>query len=193
MGAHHLIPMLGKPKMSTISGVKLQTLFDTAAGSRSRALALHVVCIVIASLVITLSAKVSIPFYPVPLTLQTLAVLLIGLGLGPRLGPVSVTLYLFQGAMGLPVFAGAPANGVGLSYMAGPTGGRSSTTALAAMLVGTVLIYLPGLIWLGYVVGWDKPVLQFGLYPFIYGDLLKLCLGALCVPLAWKALDPTSR
>lgn len=158
---------------------------------------------------LTVSAKVQIPFYPVPMTMQTFVVLLTGIAYGTRLGVTTLLLYLGVGALGLPVFAGTPEKGIGLAYMLGPTGGyligfviavaicgwlaergwdrRPLTTAIA-MLAGNVLIYLPGLLWLGTVVGWDKPIVQWGLTPFLLGDLFKLLLAAGMLPLVWKAI-----
>ncbi len=168
------------------------------------------VVVVLASLLLTLSAKISIPFYPVPLTMQTFVVIGLGLALGPTLGVAAVGLYLLQGALGLPVFAGTPEKGIGLAYMAGPTGGylagfvlaaaltgwlakrgwdRSMATAFLAALAGAVILYVPGLLWLGTIVGWDKPVLEWGLYPFIPGDLAKTMLAAIAFPATWKFLQ----
>lgn len=156
---------------------------------------------------LTVSAKVQIPFYPVPMTMQTFVVLVIGMAYGSRLGPATVLLYLAGGAAGLPVFAGTPEKGIGLAYMIGPTGGylagfvlaaalcgwlaergwdrRPLTTALA-MLAGTLTIYVPGLVWLATVIGWDKPVLQLGLAPFLLGDLGKVLLATAVLPVAWR-------
>ena len=161
------------------------------------------------SLLLTLSAKIQIPFYPVPMTMQTFVLLVLAMVLGWRLGVASVLLYLAEGALGLPVFAGTPEKGIGIAYMLGGTGGyllgfvlavavcgwlaqrgwdrRVWSTALA-MLIGNVLIYVPGLLWLGSLYGWDKPILQWGLTPFVYGDLLKLALAAATLPLAWRLL-----
>lgn len=158
------------------------------------------------SLAMWLSAKIQVPFYPVPITMQTFVVLAFGMAVGWRLAAVTLGLYLLQGALGLPVFAGTPEKGIGLAYMAGPTGGylvgqflaatlvgwlaergwdRNVVLTAAAMLVGNALIYVPGLLWLGTVLGWDKPVLEWGLYPFVLGDLFKLGLAALVLPGAW--------
>ncbi|WP_292444761.1 biotin transporter BioY [Mesorhizobium sp.] len=149
---------------------------------------------------LTLSAKVSVPFYPVPMTLQTFAVIGLGFVLGPRRAAGAVLIYLAEGAAGLPVFAGTPAKGIGLSYMLGPTGGyllgyfpaallagwartrkwaAKPVAASVAGLVAGAVIYVPGLLWLGAVIGFDKPVLQYGLYPFILGDITKAVLAAL--------------
>ena len=156
------------------------------------------------SLLMTVAAKTSIPFYPVPLSMQTFVAIGLGLALGPVRGALCVLFYLMQGAAGLPVFAGTPEKGVGLAYMMGPTGGylfgylfaatltgwlaergfdRTLPAAALALLIGNLAIYLPGLAWLGSVVGWDKPVLQYGLIPFLAGDALKLALGACLLPL----------
>ena len=165
---------------------------------------------VFGSLLLWACAKIQVPFYPVPVTMTTFAVLAIGMAYGWRLGAATVLLYLAEGAAGLPVFAGTPEKGIGLAYMMGPTGGyllgyvlaaaacgglaergwdRNVATAVLAMLVGNVLMYLPGLFWLGILFGWDKPILEWGLIPFIPGDLLKLALVAVSLPLAWKLLQ----
>jgi biotin transport system substrate-specific component len=161
-------------------------------------------------LLLAISAKVSIPFYPVPLTMQTFVVIGLGLALGPWRGIAAVLLYLAEGAAGLPVFAGTPEKGVGLAYLAGPTGGylfgclpviavagwlavrgwdRNPTRAFAAALLAGAVIYVPGLLWLGAVIGFDKPVLELGLYPFIPGDIVKAALAAILFPAAWRALE----
>jgi biotin transport system substrate-specific component len=136
-------------------------------------------------------------------------VLAMGMAFGSRLAAATFALYLFEGALGLPVFAGTPEKGIGLAYMMGPTGGylvgqflaatvvgwlgergwdRNMVLTAAAMLLGNALIYGPGLFWLGAVVGWDKPVLEWGLTPFIPGDLFKLGLAALILPGLWKLI-----
>lgn len=175
--------------------------------SDRRTLLRNVALAVAGSIALWISAKVQIPFYPVPLTLQTLVVLIIGMAYGWKLGAATVALYLLQGAMGLPVFAGTPEKGIGLAYMIGPTGGylvgfllaaaavgylanrgwdRNVFTAGLAMLIGNALIYIPGVFWLGSVLGWDKPILEFGLTPFLLGDLFKLVLAALFMPMIWN-------
>jgi biotin transport system substrate-specific component len=161
------------------------------------------------SLLLFLSAKIAVPFYPVPLTMQTFVVIGLGLALGPRLGLAAVTLYLVEGALGLPVFAGTPAKGIGLAYMVGPTGGYLAGFLLSTWLAGTLanrgwdrkvgwaflaavlsgaIIYVPGLLWLGAVLGWDKLILAWGLTPFIIGDLVKAALASLVFPTAWAFL-----
>lgn len=161
------------------------------------------------SLLLTLSAKTQIPFLPVPLTFQTLVVLLIGFSYGPRLAFATVMFYLLQGAMGLPVFAGTPEKGIGLAYLMGPTGGflvgfalaaafcgvlaekgwdRSMKKVLFGMLMANAIIYASGLLWLGTLMGWDKPILQWGLLPFIPGDVFKIVIAMLLLPTVWKFL-----
>jgi len=168
-----------------------------------------VVLAVIGTAILWASAKVQVPFYPVPMTLQTFAVLALGMAYGWRLAGATLLLYLAEGAMGLPVFAGTPEKGLGLAYMVGPTGGyllgfvfaavacgwlaergwdHNVLTTAAAMLIGNVLIYAPGLLWLGGMVGWDKPVLEWGLTPFLLGDATKLALAAVLLPAIWKLL-----
>ena len=171
----------------------------------------NAVIVLAGSLLLTLSAKLSIPFLPVPMTLQTLVVLCLGMLLGPRLGAAAVLAYLAQGAIGLPVFAGTPEKGIGLAYMLQHTGGyligfvfaaytvgklaqrrwdRSILTTIAAMLIGNAVIYIFGLLWLGSLIGWDKPVLAFGLTPFLLGDLAKVLIAATLLPALWKLIKP---
>lgn len=163
----------------------------------------------VGTLLLTLAAKTQVPFYPVPMTMQTFVVLAIGMAYGWRLGGATVLLYLAEGAMGLPVFAGTPEKGLGLAYMMGGTGGyligyvfaamatgwlaekgwdRSIFGTASAMLVGNVIIYVPGLLYLGMLFGWDKPIFAWGLTPFLLGDAVKLALAAGVMPLAWKAV-----
>ena len=161
----------------------------------------------VGSALIAVSAKIKVPMVPVPMTMQTLVILVIGMAGGWRLGGLTVLLYLAEGAVGLPVFAGTPERGIGLTYMVGTTGGyllgfllaalvvgllaeagwdRSVPLAAVAMLIGNVVIYIPGLLWLGSVAGWDNPILQWGLTPFIVGDLVKLAIAALLMPAVWR-------
>ncbi len=176
-------------------------------------LARNIILAVVGSIALWVSAKIQIPFYPIPITMQTFVVLVIGMTFGWKLGGATLLLYLAEGAMGLPVFAGSPEKGIGIAYMVGPTGGyllgmlvaavvvgwlaesgwdrRILTTALS-MLIGTVIIYAFGLAWLGTVLGWDKPILSFGLTPFIPGDIAKLVLAAMVLPAAWKLMGKKS-
>jgi biotin transport system substrate-specific component len=177
--------------------------------SEMSGLARNALLAVAGSLLLWACAKISIPIGPVPIAMTTFGVLAIGMAYGWRLATVTLLLYMAEGALGLPVFAGTPAKGIGLAYMAGPTGGylvgyvlaaaacgwlaergwdRNVLTAALAMLVGNIVLYVPGLLWLGVLFGWDKPILEWGLTPFILGDLLKLALVAAGLPLAWKLL-----
>ena len=158
-----------------------------------------------ASLFIALLAQVRIPlpFTPVPITGQTLGVLLVGAALGPWRGAAAVLTYLTEGLLGLPVFAGG---GAGLAHLLGPTGGylvgfvaaawvagalaerrldRRGRTAWLAFLLAEVALYLPGLAWLALYVG-PQRALALGLYPFILGDLLKALLAGALLPTAWR-------
>lgn len=173
--------------------------------------ALHTIGIVLAGTVLlTLSAKVQVPFLPVPMTLQTFAVLFLGFTLGARLAGLTLLAYLAEGAVGLPVFAGTPEKGIGLAYMVGPTGGyllgffvaaviaglagdrgwdRSVVKTALAGLAGLGAIYLFGLAWLGAVLGWDNPILNWGLWPFLPGEAFKLALLCLILPGIWHAIN----
>ena len=152
--------------------------------------------------ILAVSARIQVPFYPVPVTMQTLAVMVIAMAYGSKLGTATLFTYLFAGFIGAPVFAG----GAGFAYMAGPTGGylagfllagvvlgaladrgwtRNWQTTAAAMLVGTSIIYLLGVAWLSQLIGLDKAI-TFGLVLFIYGDILKLVIAAASVPFMWK-------
>jgi len=171
----------------------------------------NVTVVLVGSLLLTASAKLSIPFFPVPMTLQTLVVLCLGMVLGPRLGAAAVLAYLAQGAMGLPVFAGTPEKGIGIAYMLQHTGGyligfvvaafvvgllaqrrwdRSMVTTVAAMLIGNAIIYAFGLFWLGSLIGWDKPVIALGMTPYLLGDFAKILIAAALLPTLWKTLKP---
>ena len=133
----------------------------------------------------------------------------IGAAFGWRLGMATVALYLLEGALGLPVFTGTPEKGIGLAYMAGPTGGylagfvlaagvtgwlaergfdRNVVTMVLAMTAGTIVLYAMGVGWLSYLIGVEK-ALVFGLYPFVLGDAVKIVLAALIFPAAWKWLS----
>ncbi|MBU2958257.1 biotin transporter BioY [Paracoccus sp. 1_MG-2023] len=156
-----------------------------------------------AAVLIAIGAKVQVPFWPVPMTLQTLAVLVIAAGLGPRLGLAAMGAYMAAGLAGLPVFAGSPERGVGLAYLAGPTTGfligmavsMVVTGALAqgrglamralAMTAGTVAIYACGLIWLSAFVPADR-LIAVGVMPFLLGDFVKIGVGAMLIEAAGR-------
>lgn len=153
--------------MTTSNALVLAQTF--AAGSTNGRLAKNIILAILGSLAIWVSAKIQVPFYPVPMTMQVFVILAIGAAFGSRLGLATVLLYLAEGAAGLPVFAGTPEKGIGFAYMVGPTGGYLVGFALAAcitgffaergwdrsyfktaiaMLLGLSVIYLVGVTWL---------------------------------------------
>ncbi len=165
------------------------------------------VLVVLGIAVLAIAAKIKVPMWPVPITMGTFAVLSIGAAYGARLGLVTILGYMIVGTLGFDVFAGSTAEQYGLTYMMGGTGGylvgyvlatlalgalaqrgwdRSVLWMALAMVIGTVLIYLPGLVWLGQLYGWDKPILAWGLTPFLIGDAIKLVLAAMLLPALWK-------
>jgi biotin transport system substrate-specific component len=153
--------------------------------------------IVLGSIALTISAKIKIPFYPVPMTMQTFVVLFLGLSLGYKIGLASVSLYLFEGIMGLPVFSNSPEKGVGLVYFTGPTMGYligfltasfltskisskdSFFSVLSKLIIATSTIYILGLLWLGMLIGWDKPIFALGVKPFLLAEIFKVVILAL--------------
>ena len=155
---------------------------------------------ILGSVLLAVSAKIKIPFYPVPMTMQTFVVLLIGGSLGWRLGLFTVTLYLAEGIAGLPVFAGTPEKGIGIIYFTGPTMGYLIGFMVAVYLSGffqfdnnffknfvrlllsVSFIYILGLIWLGSLIGWEKPIFKLGAQPFLLAELFKISLLALIIP-----------
>ena len=154
----------------------------------------------IGSLLLTISAKIKIPFYPVPMTMQTFIVLFLGISLGSKIGLLTVSLYLFEGIFGLPVFAGTPEKGIGIIYFTGPTMGYLIgfliTVYLAGLfkydkgIINTFLklifavsfIYIFGLIWLGTLIGWEKPIFKLGAQPFLLAELFKILLILFLIP-----------
>jgi len=154
---------------------------------------------VLSSILLTISAKIKIPFYPVPMTMQTFVVLLIGISFGYKIGVASVVLYLIEGIMGLPVFSNSPEKGIGIAYFIGPTMGYLIGFIFACFMAGyfkyssnyflnffkiflsTLIIYLLGVAWLGTLIGWDKPILQLGVYPFLLAELFKMLLLTILV------------
>ena len=143
---------------------------------------------------LTISAKLKIPFYPVPMTMQTFVVLFLGLAFGYKIGLATIGVYLLEGIIGMPVFSNSPEKGVGLIYFTGPTMGylvgflsatffagylnlKSNIFMTFSMLIFAVsTIYLFGVLWLGILIGWDKPILQLGVTPFLLAELFKICL-----------------
>ena len=156
--------------------------------------------IIFGSLLITLSAKIKIPFYPVPMTMQTFMIILIGASFGYKIGLATVSIYLLEGIIGLPVFSNSPEKGTGLVYFTGPTMGYLLGFLGAAFFAGyfkysknTFLnfikivfsiftIYLLGLVWLGYLIGWDKPIFKLGAEPFLLAELFKIIILTILVP-----------
>ena len=176
----------------------------------------------IGTLLLTISAKIKIPFYPVPMTMQTFVVLFLGIALGPKIALLTISLYLFEGIFGLPVFAGTPEKGIGFVYFTGPTMGYLIGFLVATYLAGyfkyencfdfhkfklkkdlpfflalvdtmssvvtisfknlirlifaVSFIYIFGLLWLGFLIGWDKPIFQLGAQPFLLAELFKMLI-----------------
>ena len=153
----------------------------------------------IGSILLAISSKIKIPFYPVPMTMQTLVVLIIGIGFGWKLGVATITLYLFEGIVGLPVFSGTPEKGVGLVYFTGPTMGYLIGFLVATFFAGkfnynnnlinnflkltfaTSFIYILGIFWLGGLIGWDKPIFKLGAKPFLLAELFKILLATFAI------------
>ena len=150
--------------------------------------------IILGSIVLTISAKIKIPFYPVPMTMQTFVVLFLGLSFGYKIGLSAVGLYLIEGIVGLPVFSNSPERGVGIIYFTGPTMGYligfCSACYIASLIksddnyfqifykliLSVSTIYILGILWLGYLIGWDKPVIELGAIPFILAEFFKITL-----------------
>lgn len=187
----------------------ISVFWPTASQSKKSSLIRAVVLAFAGSVLLTVSAKVQVPFYPVPMTMQTMVVLVLGMALGSRLGSAAVLLYLAEGAMGLPVFSGTPEKGLGVAYMMGPTGGyllgfvvaawatgflaergwgKGFVSTTLAMVIGNAIIYALGLLWLGSLLGWDKPILAWGMIPFLLGDGTKILLAVIIMPMAWKLI-----
>ncbi|MEL6565803.1 MAG: biotin transporter BioY [Pseudomonadota bacterium] len=184
-----------------------KVLSDVLGADNGAALRVKQAALVVLGVVaLAVAAKISVPMWPVPITMGTFAVLTIGAAYGARLGLATILAYMIIGALGFDVFAGSSAEAFGLTYMMGGTGGylvgyvlatvalgalaqrgwdRSVLWMALAMLVGNVLIYVPGLLWLGQLYGWDKPILAWGLTPFLLGDAIKLALAAAILPAAW--------
>ena len=155
--------------------------------------------IILGSIALTISAKAKIPFYPVPMTMQTFVVLFLGLTFGYKIGISTVGLYLLEGIVGLPVFSNSPERGIGIAYFTGPTMGYLigffSATNLASyvklkdnfikifikLTIAVSTIYLLGVLWLGTLIGWDKPIYSLGVAPFLLAEVFKIVLLTLIV------------
>ena len=160
---------------------------------------------IVGTLLLTISAKIKIPFYPVPMTMQTFVILLLGITLGSKVGLLTVTLYLFEGILGLPVFSGTPEKGIGFLYFTGPTMGyligflvsvylagffkydKSLIKTSIKLIFSVSFIYIMGLIWLGTLIGWDKPIFTLGAKPFLLAELFKILLLVFLTPTLLKA------
>jgi len=150
--------------------------------------------IFIGSIILAISAKVKIPFYPVPMTMQTFVVLFLGISFGYKIALATVTLYLLEGIIGLPVFSNSPERGVGLVYFTGPTMGYligflsacflasyiknedNYFTIFMKLILSVSTIYILGVLWLGTLIGWDKPILELGVMPFLLAEIFKIVL-----------------
>tara|TARA_Y100001970_G_scaffold116858_1_gene145496 strand:- start:2229 stop:2780 length:552 start_codon:yes stop_codon:yes gene_type:complete len=153
-----------------------------------------IIIIFIGSILLTLSAKFKIPFYPVPMTMQTFVVIFVGMAFGYKIGLATVSLYLFEGIIGFPVFSNSPERGVGIVYFTGPTMGYLIGFIFASFVAGYLnlnknlfvvffkliftvsFIYIFGILWLGNLIGWDKPVFQLGVKPFLLAELFKILI-----------------
>ena len=150
--------------------------------------------VVLGSIILAISAKIKIPFHPVPMTMQTFVVLLLGISFGYKIAVTTVGLYLLEGIFGLPVFSNSPEKGIGLVYFTGPTMGYLIGFLFAAFFAGylnfktsffsiffklifsVLFIYIFGVLWLGTLIGWDKPIIELGVAPFLLAELFKILL-----------------
>ena len=153
-----------------------------------------ILVIFFSSIILAISAKIKIPFYPVPMTMQTFIVMFIGISLGYKVGLATISLYLLEGIIGLPVFSGSPERGVGFVYFIGPTMGYLigflSACFIASLIqekdnyfmiflklvLSVSTIYILGILWLGSLLGWDKPIIDLGITPFLYAEFFKIAL-----------------
>jgi biotin transport system substrate-specific component len=163
---------------------------------------------------LTLSAKIKVPFWPVPMTMQTLVVLMLGMAYGSRMAAGTVLAYLLAGAAGFPVFTGTPERGIGFAYMMGPTGGfligfliaawvvgtlaergfdRTLLGCAVAMLAGHAIISILGVVWLAAPLGLGvAKAIEVGFMPFMASSVLKTALGAAAMPLIWRVIERRS-
>ena len=189
-------------RVPTLAEAMLDSLMTPSAATNAVTKA---ALVVFGSLLLAVSAQFKIPLYPVPVTGQTLVVLLIGMTYGPRLGGVTLAAYLFEGALGLPVFAGGAAGAavlmgptagylfgfllaaIAMGYLAERGMGRTVVSTIAAMVIGNCVIYLCGALWLANFIGFGQAIVA-GVLPFLYGDALKLVVAAGLMPWAWRAV-----
>ena len=157
----------------------------------------YLLIIFFGSILLTVSSKIKIPFYPVPMTMQTFVVLFLGMSFGYKIGLATIGLYLLEGIIGLPVFSNSPEKGVGIIYFTGPTMGYLIGFLFATFLAGyfnfkvnvfyaflkliisVSIIYILGVFWLGNLIGWDKPIIQLGVTPFLLAELFKVSILAI--------------
>ena len=198
---------MNNDKISRISWLESFLLKDS--GKKHFSQLTNFFTIVICSFILILSAKIKIDLYPVPMTLQPLAVLMIAMLCGRFIAVSAVSLYLLQGMVGIPVFA----YGGGLPYLLGPTGGflfgflfasiligeladrgwgKSLFKSVFSMLIGLLIIYICGVFQLSVLKGFDFAIIN-GLKPFIVGDLYKLILAALLLPQIWKLVNKVEK
>ncbi|OWU81502.1 biotin transporter BioY [Phaeobacter sp. 22II1-1F12B] len=192
--------------MSSVSTTRV--LSQSIGAQEGTALRLKQAALVVVGIaILAICAKIRVPMWPVPITMGTFGVLALGAAYGARLGLVTILGYMVIGVLGFDVFAGSSAESNGIAYMMGGTGGylvgyvlatavlgvlaargwdRSFGWMALALLIGNVAIYVPGLAWLGTLYGWDKPILEWGLTPFLVGDVIKLALAAMLLPTLWK-------
>ena len=155
--------------------------------------------VLLGTILLAISSKIKIPFYPVPMTMQTFVILVIGIGFGWKLGVATVLLYLFEGMIGLPVFSGTPEKGIGLIYFTGPTMGYLVGFIVTVFFAGkfnyndnliinflkltfaTSFIYILGMLWLGGLIGWEKPIFKLGAQPFLLAETFKILLATLTI------------
>ena len=156
-----------------------------------------ILLVFIGTILLTISAKIKIPFYPVPMTMQTFVVLFLGISFGYKIGLATVGLYLLEGIIGFPVFSNSPEKGIGLIYFTGPTMGyligflaatfisgymsykTSFIVIFAKLIVSVSIIYILGIVWLGILIGWDKPLFEIGVFPFLLAELFKISILAI--------------
>ena len=154
----------------------------------------YILIVFLGTILLTISSKIKIPFYPVPMTMQTFVVLFLGMSFGYKIGLATVGLYLVEGIIGLPVFSNSPEKGVGLVYFTGPTMGYLIGFLIATFLAGyfkfegnllnsfikllisVSTIYILGVFWLGSLIGWDKPIIQLGVTPFLLAEMFKIVI-----------------
>ena len=160
----------------------------------------NVFIILMGTVLLAISSKIKIPFYPVPMTMQTMVVLFLGITLGWKLGLATISLYLFEGIIGMPVFSGTPEKGVGIIYFTGPTMGYLIGFLFTVYFAGSLnfsknlfikffqllfslsFIYILGILWLGTLIGWEKPLFQLGVQPFLLAELFKILIVLISLP-----------